>query len=268
MQFGLTEMVFPFDDLSRSIECVADAGYDGIELLIDEERLDDHSLIEEAADIAAQHDLEIPSIVARAGSGAPLSSLDDTTRQAAIDRGETIIREIATGLLEVDTVLVVPGGVDASTRYDIAYERSLDAIQTLAAVASDVEITLGIENVWNDMLYSPLEFAEFVDEANTAGPAQAYFDVGNVRRFGHPEHWIHILGDRIAAIHVKDFIGDIGNHHGFTYPLQGDVDWNAVTHALDTIGYNGWVIPEVTPFRTAPERMPAAVLDDLEAIFE
>ena len=106
-----------------------------------------------------------------------------------------------------------------------------------------------------------------LDAAAEAGPVGAYFDVGNVLRVGYPEQWIDILGDRIAAVHAKDYDAGIDNADGFTYPLQGDVPWDAVVTALDDIGYDGWIAPEVSPYEHRGERMPAQVLENLHAVF-
>ena len=44
-------------------------------------------------------------------------------------------------------------------------------------------IKLLIENVWNNFLLSPLEMARFIDEMESPAGG-AYFDVGNVVRYG------------------------------------------------------------------------------------
>src|SRR6185503_1124987 len=99
-------------------------------------------------------------------------------------------------------------------------------------------VVIGIENVWNHFLVSPIEMRDFIDRINSPWVA-AYFDVGNVLRYGIPQDWILTLGKRIARVHVKDFKTRMGTIEGFCPIGDGDVDWPAVTAALHFVGYNG-----------------------------
>jgi hexulose-6-phosphate isomerase len=88
-------------------------------------------------------------------------------------------------------------------------------------------------------------------------------DVGNVMLTGYPQHWIEILGPRIAAVHVKNFsrADCAGGLHGFGDDLsKGDVDFAAVNSALGAIGYLGPITAEMLPFC----RLPDMVLPDLD----
>ncbi|MFB6135895.1 MAG: sugar phosphate isomerase/epimerase family protein [Halobacteriaceae archaeon] len=266
MEFGLNAMCFPHGTLEDDLAVAAEAGYDGVELSLDADALGDEERVAEMRSAVEDHGLTVPSVLTPAFWETPLSSTDAATRERGVERGRDLITAAAD--LGAETVLVVPGVVDEQTPYDVAYENALEGVRALADHAYDLGVTVAVENVWNDLLLSPLEFAEFVDRAGEAGPVGAYFDVGNVLRFGYPEQWIRILADRIAAVHVKDYDTDVDTAGGFTYPLQGDVDWDAVVEALDDVGYDGWVTPEVPPYESHPERMPAQVRDNLAAVFE
>ena len=87
---------------------------------------------------------------------------------------------------------------------------------------------------------------DFIDRVGSPRVA-SYFDVGNVMLEGYPEHWIKILGSRIAKVHFKDFSRKIGTADGFVHLLQGDVNYPAVMKELENAGYNGWVTAEVFP---------------------
>jgi hexulose-6-phosphate isomerase len=87
---------------------------------------------------------------------------------------------------------------------------------------------------------------QFIDEIDHPLVA-VYFDVGNILQYGFPDQWIDILGHRIRRVHVKDFHAEIGNQHGFTALLQGDVDWPAVVSALVRIDYRSYLTAEVLP---------------------
>ncbi len=113
---------------------------------------------------------------------------------------------------------------------------------------------MGIENVWNKFLLSPLEMARYIDEFDSPCVC-AYYDVGNVLLFGYPEQWIRILGHRIQRVHVKDFKPAVGNYNGFVPLLAGDVNWTEVRLALQEIGYNDVLTAEIDPYASYPEQL-------------
>ena len=61
-----------------------------------------------------------------------------------------------------DTVLIVPGVVDASNSYADVYKRSRESIDKLLPFAEEHKIIIGIEEVWNKFLLSPLEFVSIL----------------------------------------------------------------------------------------------------------
>ena len=180
--------------------------------------------------------------------------LNDSDRARA-DKGKSIVRrqlECAKAL-GCDTILVIPGSVNAEFAapgkiedYATAYDRSLEAMQELKESAEEYGVNIGLENVWNKFLLSPLEMRDFVDKIGS-DYVGVYFDVGNAALNGFPEQWINILGKRIKKVHFKDFRREVGNLDGFVDLLAGDVNYPAVTEALKGIGYDGWVSAEMIP---------------------
>jgi len=197
----------------------------------------------------------------------PLSSPDPARRREAIDFTRKYIQ--AAHWLGVKTILVIPGAVavpwDPSVPvvpYQQVWDNATASIEELLPLAADLDVTLALENVWNRFLVGPVEFKAFVDQFGSRHVA-CYFDVGNVVIQGHPEHWIEILGPRIAAVHVKNFKREDcgGGLHGFGDDLlAGDVDFEAVKSALVRIGYQGPITAEMLPFC----RLPNLTLPDME----
>lgn len=268
MRFALNQMGFPHDSLEQTVDFLADAGYDGFEPNLREDGpLWDDDRVAALADQADDAGLDVPAVSTTMHWDAPLSSPDPEVRERGIEIGERMLA--VADALDAGTILIVPALVTEETPYDVAYERALAGVQAIADAAVDHDgVTVAVENVWNDFLLSPLEFREFVDEAGQSGPVGAYFDVGNVRRFGHPDQWISILGDRIERVHVKDYQTDIDTIDAFTYPLQGDLNWAAIDRALTDVGYDDWITAEVPPYESHPEQMPPQLLSNLRAVFE
>ena len=103
-----------------------------------------------------------------------------------------------------DMVLLVPAVVNENVGYETAWKRAVERTKRLAEDAERLNVTIGIENVWNKFLLSPLEARAFIDEIDSKF-VKFWFDVGNVVQFAYPEDWIRTLGDRIARVDVKDF---------------------------------------------------------------
>jgi hexulose-6-phosphate isomerase len=229
-------------DLSyaRRFAIAREAGFDAVEMQT-------IARAEEAAEVkdaAAGAGIRIHSVMNADHWRFPLSSGDADTVNRSVEGMETSLRNAA--LWGADTVLLVPAVVDATTSYKDAWERSQRVIRTrLIPLASQLKVTIAVEEVWNKFLLSPLEFARYVDDF--ASPwVKAYFDVGNVVFYGYPQDWIRTLGARIAKIHLKDFQLDRPNGK-FTWRNlgEGDIDWLEVHRALEAVAYRGYVTTEV-----------------------
>ena len=66
-------------------------------------------------------------------------------------------------------------------------------------------------------------------------------------RTGYAEHWIDILGDRIAKVHFKDSRMEAGGALVSTDILDGETNYPAVMAALRRAGYDDWVTAEIFP---------------------
>lgn len=172
----------------------------------------------------------------------PLTSPDAQIAGKSMDAVKKMLD--AAQILGADTVLLIAGMVTPEMRYEWAYETAQKRAAELATYAP--EIALGIENVWNGMLYSPMEMNRFVDETGCANLG-IYFDIANARRFGSPENWIRCMGKRIKKFHCKDYRMSLDNINAFTNILDGDVNYPECIKAMGEIGYDGDLVVELTP---------------------
>lgn len=244
------------------IEMAKDAGYQGIEFGLDETGIvgldSSDKEIKEIKSIADGEGIETPSLASGLYWQYPITSLDRDIREKA----KSIVRrqlDIA-ALLGADTILVVPGLVGADfisgskvTEYDVAYDLSLEAFMELKEYAEKIKVNIGLENVWNKFLLSPLEMRDFIDKIDSPYVG-VYFDVGNVAYSGYPEHWIKILASRIKKVHFKDFKVSVGNINGFVDLLSGDVNYPAVMEQFKNVGYNDYVTAEMGVYKNYPDQ--------------
>jgi L-ribulose-5-phosphate 3-epimerase len=231
-------------------------GFDAIELCIASQGvLTDKTPKEECKTIVAEAKkigIEISSVASGESWGASPTANDAKVRKQIIDFTRKALQ--VTKWLGTDAYLFVPGAVDVFflpdaevIPYDVCYKRAAEAVGKLVDTAEKVGVTIGIENVWNKFLLSPLEMRCFIDSFQSKRVG-AYFDVGNVLLTGYPEQWIKILGKRIKRVHIKDFKKSVGTVAGFVDLLEGDVDFAAVKKALAAIGYKGYVTAEMLPY--------------------
>lgn len=211
-------------------------GFEGIEIDANVSRAE--TAWAEMGKIARDQGTPIHSIVF-GGWHAPLSDGNPEVQAKGVsEMKKTLVDAKAVG---ASNVLLVPAIVTETVSYGQAYQRSQENIRKLIPTASDLNVIIAVENVWNKFLLSPLEFARYVDEF--ANPiVRAYFDVGNVILFGFSQDWIRTLGKRINRIHLKDF-----KRQGYQWTnlLDGDVNWKEVKKALDEAGYSGYLTPEL-----------------------
>ena len=239
LKFGMIQENLSVMD---KFKLLRDIGFDGVEL--DSPNDITPKEILEARDKTG---IELPGVVNSAHWKSPLSSPDPKVRELCSKAMEKSLYDCK--LYGGTTVLLVPGIVNQTISYQEAYERSQAEIKKLIPVAEKTGIKIALENVWNNFLISPIEAARYVDEINHPLVGW-YFDVGNVLRYGWPEHWIETLGKRIMKIDIKEFSRkkqqDEGLWKGFDVELmEGDCNWPAVNKALSKIGYSGWASAEV-----------------------
>ena len=194
--------------------------------------------IKKAADSAG---IRIDSVMNMDHWKYPLSSSDRAAVEKSLAGMRTSLHNAK--LWRADVVLLVPAVVDAKTSYRDAWARSQKEIRTLIPLAEELKVVIGIEEVWNKFLLSPLEMSKYIDEFQSPW-IKAWFDVGNVVLYGYPQDWIHTLGRRIVKVHLKDFKR---KEDGYAWVNlgDGDVDWGAVRQAFADVGYSGSVIAEL-----------------------
>ncbi|MBE6567497.1 MAG: sugar phosphate isomerase/epimerase [Ruminococcaceae bacterium] len=255
MKKGINIWSFPAGSIKDNLILAKDAGFEGVELALNPEgelSVDSsENEIKEIKRVADGLGLSLYSLSSGLCWDYRLSDDDASVREKAKD---IIKKQMDTAkLLGADTVLVIPGAVNVSfshpevkVAYDVVYERALEGIGALKDYAEALKINIGLENVWNKFLLSPMEMRDFIDKIGSEYVG-SYFDIGNTLYCSYPEDWVRILGKRIKKVHFKDYRMEAGGLHGFVDLLAGDVDYPEVIRALEEIGYDDWVSAEMIP---------------------
>jgi hexulose-6-phosphate isomerase len=274
MKKSINVWAFPPNLSTKELfQLAKEAGLDGVEVIIGEKANPPYTL---SLTISEQEAKEFRKEAEKAGimlgTTLPgfhwqvrLTSPDPAMREKSIEQTKVCLR--INRWLGADVLLLVPGTVSPEEPYDVAIERARESIKQLIGEAEKNKVFIGVENVWNKMFMSPLEMRDFIDSLRSEWVG-AYFDVGNVLNFGFPEQWIRILGQRIKAIHVKDFRLSAGNIHGFVNLLEGDVNWPEVSKALKEINYQGFITAELPAYKFHPELLIFETAKALKAIIQ
>ena len=207
---------------------VKDLGFDGIETRV--------KLGAEFAD-------EVRSYAeAREQTGLPIHGVihsSNPTLKEAIDQAK---------MLGADSVLHVVR-YDKKLAYLENYRQTQAIVRRAVEHAEKQSVMILIENVWATYLIEPLAMVRFLDEIDSP-MVGAYFDVGNVVRWGWPQHWLEVLGKRTRKLDIKEYdLGvamNAGLRNGFSKPLgEGSIEWDKVRAELTKIDYQGWATAEV-----------------------
>lgn len=236
LQFGMLPK-----NLSNEDKCklARKCGFEGIEL---NSPIADLDAAAQLGKIAKEAGVPIHSIV-YGGWNAPFSDPDPKVIEKGLAAMETALRSAKA--VGANAVLLVPAVLNENVGYGDAYKRSQEHVRKLLPLAEELKIIIAVENVWNKFLLSPLEFARYVDEFESPW-LRAYIDVGNMILFGYAQDWIRTVGKRIVKIHLKDFKRPADRKpYEWTNLLEGDVNWKQVRLALDEVGYNGYLTPEL-----------------------
>jgi hexulose-6-phosphate isomerase len=201
----------------------------------------DERTAEEMKAAAEKAGIRIDSVMNMDHWNYPLSSSDPAVVGKSLSGMRTSLRNAK--LWGSDVVLLVPAVVNAQTSYRDAWTRSQQHIRKLIPLASELKVVIGIEEVWNKFLLSPLEMRRYIAEFDSPS-IKAWFDTGNVLLYGYPQDWIRTLGESIVKLHIKDFKHEKDGYKWVNLG-DGDTDWPEVRKALAEIQYAGSVIVEL-----------------------
>ncbi len=257
MRKGIYYSMLPGETPEDKFASAARFGFSDVEIPTLDSRADG----ERYASAASASGVRIPSVMNKTHWATPMSDPDPAVRAKSVE-GMMASLETATAV-GADTVLLVPAVVKPGVcSYQEAWDRSSAEIAKLIPAYAARHVGIGIENVWNKFLLSPLEFNQYLDDFGSPWVG-AYFDVGNIMAYGYPEQWIVSLGRRIRKIHVKGFkIED----RTWCSLLASSIDWAAVMRAFRQVGYDDVMTGELAGAGDTPEARMTNISTDMDKI--
>lgn len=256
MKKGISIWSFPAQPLADSFALAKKAGFEGVEVALDEGagEITLTSAEKQLMEVKRQAEdagIALYSVASGLYWSYWLSSPDASEREKAQDIVKCQLDTAA--ILGCRSILVIPGCVNAEFAvpgriedYEDTYARSLESLEKVKGHAEGCGVEIALENVWNKFLLSPMEMRDFIDKLQSPWVG-SYLDIGNTLANGYPEQWVKTLGSRIKKVHFKDYRVEAGGLHGFVDLLAGDVNYPAVMEALKKVGYDDWVTAEMIP---------------------
>lgn len=238
LKFGMVTKKGPNGEeltIEQRLQIAKDAGFDSVE----PDTIFDSEAVTEFKAASTKAGMPVDAIICSTHWSHPLS--DPDTKIVDHTMNGMRVSLLNAKDLGGTMVLLVPAVVKPGVRYAEAWERSVPRVKELAKDAEKLGIVIGIENVWNKFLLSPLEGKKYIEEVGS-DYVKFWFDTGNVLLFGYPQDWIRTLGPLIARMDVKDFNTDTKQ---FVPLREGSTDWPEVRRAMEEIKYNGYLAAEV-----------------------
>lgn len=110
---------------------------------------------------------------------------------------------------------------------------SMDTLNQLAEVAHSCGAVIAVEDMTQRCLGNSAE--ELAEIISVNDKLRICFDVNHLCNNTHRD-FVRQLGDKIVTVHISDYNG-VEEKHWF--PGEGTNDWHEIYHLLQSIGYNG-----------------------------
>ena len=234
------------------LETVANAGYDGVDLDAEPDRIDAKQF-NEVASLAASLGLKVPALICawggwHAGEVRDLASSDESVRSYAVRYTQKCI-DLAASLDEPPLIEIA--AVPPHSEYPITSvprptlrRNFVKSTREISAYAAPRGVRVAIEPInrfegYAGFLNSIMEAKSIADEvgADNVGVLADFFHV-NIEDAALADT-LRLAGDRLMCIHLAD-----SNRQA---PGTGHLDFLHIVRTLNSIGYSGYLSLDAVP---------------------
>lgn len=256
MRFGFSSNAFRDHSAVEAIEVLADAGYDGVELLFDEPHLYPPEATADAVD-AVRAALDDAGIDPCNGNAFMLTAIGDFHHPSfvepdAADRRRRVEYTLAAldlaAALDVPHISVEPGGpVPDGKDREWAFDVFEAGLREVLDRADEVGVDVLVEPEPGLLLESSSDFLELRRRVD-ADRLGCNFDAGHLFCVGEDpvDAYDRLAGD-VAHVHLEDIPADRAHEH--TQLGEGAMDVDGFLAALADRDYEGFVTVELYPYR-------------------
>ena len=286
MDFGFSTNAFREYALDETIEVLADAGYDAVEILLDEPHLypaaADDAEIERVRDTLAEHGLAVSNCNAFMLSAVELSDRireseynrdtedfhhpsfvehDEADRRKRIEHTQEALRTAAA--LDAPSISIPPGGpIPKGKAEDEALDQFVEGLNEVAETAEEVGVDVLVEPEPDLMIETSDQFLDLMDRVDSPRVG-CNFDAGHFFCVGEdPAELVEKLDAYAGHYHLEDIPADRTHEH--TQLGEGGLDIDGFLSAVVDSGYDGYVTVELYPY----EEMAAETARDAMAYLD
>ena len=236
------------------LETVANAGYDGVDLDAEPDRIDPQQF-NEVASLATSLGLKVPALICawggwHAGEVRDLASSDESVRSYAVSYTKKCV-DLAASLDEPPLIEIA--AVPPHSEYPVTSvprptlrRNFVKSTREISAYAAPRGVRVAIEPInrfegYAGFLNSIIEARSVADEvgADNVGVLADFFHV-NIEDAALADT-LRLAGDRLMCIHLAD-----NNRQA---PGTGHIDFLQVVRTLNAIGYSGYFSLDAVPAR-------------------
>lgn len=259
MQFGFSTNAFREYRLEDAIESIADAGYDGVELLLDEPHLYPPDATdkerERVAEVLERHGIAISN-----ANAFMLTAIEDFHHPSYIEPDEeyrqrridyTLAALETAAALDHDYISIEPGGPipDGKSRA-WALDSFVDSLEQVIPRAEDLGVDLLVEPEPDLLIETGEEFLELLERIDSPC-VKCNFDAGHFYAVGEdPAELVEPLWEHTEHYHLEDIPADRTHEH--TQLGDGAMDIDGFLAELEDRGYDGFVTVELYPYEETP----------------
>lgn len=270
MQFGFSTNAFREYDIEGAIDTIADAGYDGVELLLDRPHLypldvnDDE--LERVRARLAERDLAISN-----ANAFMLTAIEDFHHPSFVEPDEryrrrrveyTLAALDVAAALDVPHISVEPGGpIPEDESREWATETFLEGLRTVTNHAERVDVDVLVEPEPDLLIETSEQFLDLLDRIDS-DRVGCNFDAGHLFCVGEdPAELVETLAPYTGHYHLEDIPADRTHEH--TQLGDGAMDIDGFLRAVEDSGYDGFVTVELYPYEDTAAETARGAMDYL-----
>jgi sugar phosphate isomerase/epimerase len=234
------------------LEAVAQAGYDGVDLDAEPDRIDARQF-DEVKDLATSLGLQVPALIGawapwHAGEVRDLASSDESERRHGVDYAKKSV-DLATTFDEPPVFEIVASPAQseypvAKTPRNVLRANFIKSTREITEYAAERNVEIAIEPInrfegYAGFLNSLVEAKDIVEEigASNLGVLADFFHVN--MEDGPLNDALRAAGDRLMHIHLAD-----NNRQA---PGTGHIDFLQVVRTLNAMGFSGYISLDSVP---------------------
>ena len=255
MQFGFSANAFRDYSATEAIEHLADAGYDGVELLFDEPHLypdtatdEDRRRVREKLDEAGMAISNANAFMLTAIEGFHHPSYvepDPDYRRQRVEYTLSALDQAAA--LDAHHISIEPGGpIPEGKSREWCEDRFLEGLREVAERAEEVGVDVLVEPEPDLLIETSTQFLDLMDRVDS-DRIGCNFDAGHFYCVDEdPAALIETLSPYTEHYHLEDIPADRSHEH--TQLGEGAMDVDGFLETLEATGYDGFVTLELYPY--------------------